>query len=242
MANTTKIPFICIYENYLDNFSLYSPEEVGNMVLALLTYLRTGEEPNFQGNERFLWPWLRQQLDRDRESYAKRCDANRKNGKLGGRPRKEAIADDCEFQEENSEKDDEKTLEETDGFSEEPKKPKNKDKDNKKDNNKDNNKNNNKYRDKNNDNEKDNEKEKDKEGGFYGQEGLAPHAPLPSDSAPVAFEELRDYIQKLGYPIDPVAFWNHYAAKDWMDDNMRIVHWQGAVSKWYRVRILKRRF
>ena len=105
MSSTIKIPFICIYENYLDNFSLYSPEEVGNMVLALLTSLRTGEEPCFPGNERFLWPWLRQQLDRDREAYAKRCDANRKNGKLGGRPRKEAIADDCEFREENSEND-----------------------------------------------------------------------------------------------------------------------------------------
>ena len=236
MANAIKIPFICIYENYLDNFSLYSSEEVGNMVLALLTYLRTGEEPNFQGNERFLWPWLRQQLDRDREAYAKRCDANRKNGKLGGRPRKEAIADDCEFQEENSEKDDEETVEETDGFSEEPKKPKNKDKNKNKNKNKNMNMNMNKNKNKNSDNEKDTESEKENDNGEHAGAGAG--GLLPASSAPVSYTELQDYIIKLGYPIDPVEFWNHHTGNHWTDNGIPIVDWKHAVSQWYRSRIL----
>ena len=218
MSNTIKIPFICIYENYLDNFSLYSSEEVGNMVLALLTYLRTGEEPNFQGNERFLWPWLRQQLDRDRESYAKRCDANRKNGKLGGRPKKE--------QEEPEE------AEETDGFSEEAKKPKNKDKDK----NKNKNKNMNKNKNKNSDNKKDTESEKENDNGEHAGTGVG--GLLPASSAPVSYTELQDYIIKLGYPIDPVEFWNHHTGNHWTDNGIPIVDWKHAVSQWYRSRIL----
>lgn len=72
----------------LETVEELSHEEVGRLFLACLEYGKTGVAPQLPGNERFVFPGIRAQIDRDRNSYTTRCEANRKNGEKGGRPAK----------------------------------------------------------------------------------------------------------------------------------------------------------
>lgn len=109
----TSMPYVCLYASYLQALTPFTDEERGRLVTAMLAYMTLGEDTEFQGPERYLWPQLRSQIDRDREAYIKRCEANRRNGAKGGRPRKN-------------------TSGKTEGFSKKPKKPKEKEKEKKK--------------------------------------------------------------------------------------------------------------
>lgn len=90
---------------------------------AMIAYASTGEIPNFEGNERFIWPTIQAQIDRDIAAYEKRCEKNRVNGAKGGRPRKQTDLNETQ---------------KTERFSEEPKKANDNDNDKDKDIDKDN--------------------------------------------------------------------------------------------------------
>ena len=104
------IPYICLYTSYLTSLAPYTDSQLGRLVRAMLTYRTAGEVPEFQGSERYIWPMLKDQLDRDLESYWQHCEKNRANAAKGGRPKNQSV------------------ILETDGFSEKPKKPKEKEK------------------------------------------------------------------------------------------------------------------
>ena len=53
----------------------------------MLVYSITGEAPQLSGNERFLFPMVKAQIDRDIQKYDKTCQKNALNGKSGGRPK-----------------------------------------------------------------------------------------------------------------------------------------------------------
>ena len=71
--------YFCAYFSYLDSLSLYSDAACGRLFRALLRYSATGQEPKLKGAERFLFPTLRQNIDRDRERYEAKCRQNQKN-------------------------------------------------------------------------------------------------------------------------------------------------------------------
>ena len=100
------MPYVCLYASYLTGLAPYTDSQLGRLVRAMLAYGATGEEPVFDGCERYVWPMLKDQLDRDLESYWQRCEKNRANAAKGGRPKNQSV------------------ILETDGFSEKPKKPK----------------------------------------------------------------------------------------------------------------------
>lgn len=81
--------FVCLYLDYSDTFKPFSDAERGRLTTAMLDYAATGTVPEFTGNERFVWPLLQGQIDRDRKKYYERCERNRRNGEKGGRPKKE---------------------------------------------------------------------------------------------------------------------------------------------------------
>lgn len=56
--------------------------------MACLTYSMTGEVPQLSGNERFVFPSLRGQIDRDKARFAELDRKQAENGRKGGRPRK----------------------------------------------------------------------------------------------------------------------------------------------------------
>lgn len=85
----SQISYICLYLSYLDTLAPYSDEEKGRIVTAMLTYASTGEIPEMNGNERFIWPTIKAQIDRDSTNYNAKCKKNRENGQKGGRPKKQ---------------------------------------------------------------------------------------------------------------------------------------------------------
>ena len=105
------IPYVCLYMSYLQSLSPFTDAERGRLVMAMMNYAATGEVPQFGGNERFIWPSLQNQIDRDIETYQAKCARNRANGSKGGRPSKNQTV-----------------IPETERFLEKPKKPKEKEK------------------------------------------------------------------------------------------------------------------
>lgn len=72
------------YHSYLKSIDPLNDAERGRLFAALLDYSSTGAEPELRGNERFVFPMMRQQIDRDSEKYEAKCEINRLNGSLGG--------------------------------------------------------------------------------------------------------------------------------------------------------------
>lgn len=99
------IPYVCLYTRYLQTLAPFSDAERGRIMTAMLTYSTTGEVPKFEENERFIWPTIQAQIDRDISAYQEKCAKNRANGAKGGRPPKTQT-----------------DMEKTERFSEEPKK------------------------------------------------------------------------------------------------------------------------
>lgn len=67
------------YHSYLKSIDPLNDAERGRLFTALLMYSSTGEVPDLRGNERFIFPTMKEQIDRDRAKYGARCAKNRKN-------------------------------------------------------------------------------------------------------------------------------------------------------------------
>lgn len=80
--------YFCAYHSLIESLKPFTDAECGRILRAALEYSATGETEELRGNERFIWPTIKQQIDRDSSAYNALCDANRENGKKGGRPLK----------------------------------------------------------------------------------------------------------------------------------------------------------
>lgn len=87
----SEIPYVCLYSSYLESVAPFSEAERGRLLTAMLVYAVRGEEVRLPGNERYLWPTIKSQIDRDAAAYRERCEKNRDNGKKGGRPEKRSV-------------------------------------------------------------------------------------------------------------------------------------------------------
>lgn len=83
-----EIPYVCLYSRYLQTLAPFTDAERGRIMTAMLIYSTTGEIPEFEGNERYIWPTIQAQIDRDASAYQEKCAKNRANGAKGGRPPK----------------------------------------------------------------------------------------------------------------------------------------------------------
>ncbi len=74
-----------LYTEYEQAFSALEPEEQGALIMAIFSYVRTGEVAPLSGGAAMAFLFIRGQLDRDREKYdeirEKRAEAGRKGGK-----------------------------------------------------------------------------------------------------------------------------------------------------------------
>ena len=57
----------------------FSDTEKGRLFTAMLIYAEQGIEPEFRGNERFIWPTIKAEIGRQREAYEHQCEVNRVN-------------------------------------------------------------------------------------------------------------------------------------------------------------------
>ena len=64
-----RLTYFKLFFTYLDAIQPLADDERGRLFTALLQYANTGEVPELTGNERFLFPMLKAQLDRDSAAY-----------------------------------------------------------------------------------------------------------------------------------------------------------------------------
>lgn len=79
--------YIPLWDRYKALFEAMEDDEIGRLVRAMQDY-KDGKEPKIVGNERFIWPSVRNDIDSARASYEETCRKQRENGAKGGRPKK----------------------------------------------------------------------------------------------------------------------------------------------------------
>lgn len=80
--------YFCAYYSYHDSMSQLSDAEKGRLFEACLEYSRTGEVPQLSGNERFVFPTFKSQIDRDNRKYQEKCAQNARNATATASERK----------------------------------------------------------------------------------------------------------------------------------------------------------
>jgi hypothetical protein len=67
------VEYFCAYHSYLDALEPLTDAERGRLFVACLKYSKSGEVGHLSGNERFVFPVFRGQIDRDNAKYARKC-------------------------------------------------------------------------------------------------------------------------------------------------------------------------
>ena len=80
--------YVKLWLSYEDYFREYDDESIGTIVRAMLAYRKNGEQPQFEGPERFIWPAIQRDIDESIKAQEAASNAYRENGKKGGRPPK----------------------------------------------------------------------------------------------------------------------------------------------------------
>ena len=79
------LSFIKVYFDFEERTEMLNEVEQGRLLLTMLRYAQGKTLPELKGNERFLFPVFKADLDRDAASYSAKVI----NGTKGGRPRQE---------------------------------------------------------------------------------------------------------------------------------------------------------
>lgn len=58
-----------VYHDWIPAFEALSPAELGRLTMCALKYSAHGEEPELSGSERYTWPLIKSQIDRDKARY-----------------------------------------------------------------------------------------------------------------------------------------------------------------------------
>lgn len=81
--------YFCAYHSYLKSMRNLSEAECGRLFRALLMYSAGDKSINLQGREAVAFDFMAEQIDRDSEAYAEKCQIRREAGQKGGRPKKQ---------------------------------------------------------------------------------------------------------------------------------------------------------
>lgn len=79
--------YVKLWISYEAYFEPLSAAEVGRLALAMMKYKSQGVEPVLSGNERFVWPAIKRDIDAQIEAQESVAGRNRINGASGGRPK-----------------------------------------------------------------------------------------------------------------------------------------------------------
>lgn len=80
--------YLKVFTDFADAMEELGDAERGRLFTAMLKYSETGAAPDFRGNERFIWPVAKLQIDRMAAECEGRAKTSRENGSKGGRPKK----------------------------------------------------------------------------------------------------------------------------------------------------------
>lgn len=71
--------YVKIFVDFRKSLDMLSDAEKGRLFSAMLEYAESGTEPDLKGNERFIWPTAKMNIDKTAESYERVSKANREN-------------------------------------------------------------------------------------------------------------------------------------------------------------------
>ena len=120
------LTFLKLYADMEPLFEPFADEEKGRLFSALMAYVFRGEDTDFEGNERFLWPVLRRHADACAENSRKMAENGAhggkvKAGKANGSKKKQTEANDSQKEKEKEkEKEEEQEKEEEEEKEKEP--------------------------------------------------------------------------------------------------------------------------
>ena len=84
--------FRLFFDQYIPLVEGLTDAERGKLLWGMMRYARDGSEPDFKSNERYIWPFVREDIDRDKLAYVRKCAANAENGRKGGLKKQENLA------------------------------------------------------------------------------------------------------------------------------------------------------
>ena len=70
--------YLKVFVDFADKIELLGDAERGRLFTAMLKYASSGVEPDLRGNERFIWPTAKSEIDRQAESYKSICETNKR--------------------------------------------------------------------------------------------------------------------------------------------------------------------
>ncbi len=77
-----EMVYLRLWFSYKESFDLLDDAELGRLIRGCIEYASRSVEPKFEGNERFIWTSLiRNQIDKDIQTYKNRGDAGTQNVK-----------------------------------------------------------------------------------------------------------------------------------------------------------------
>lgn len=86
--------YLKVFTDFVEVIETLGEAERGRLFTAMLKYAGQGIEPDFRGNERFVWPIAKQNIDRTVEEDNQKTQVRREAGKKGAAKRWQAIAND----------------------------------------------------------------------------------------------------------------------------------------------------
>ena len=78
------------YINWINYIELLEPNEIKDLISIICDYVKNLKEPkktNLSDRLLMTWMFIKNQLDKDKAKYDKRCETSKINGKKGGRPK-----------------------------------------------------------------------------------------------------------------------------------------------------------
>ena len=80
--------YVKLWVSYEAYFEPLGDAEVGRLTRAMIEYKSSGAAPKFSGNERFVWPAIKRDIDNAIAAQQELSQTRADSGKLGGRPKK----------------------------------------------------------------------------------------------------------------------------------------------------------
>ncbi len=79
MVNKDGKRYVPIWMSYESYFEPLSDAEVGRLIRAMMEYESSGATPELKGNERYIWPAIRRDMDASAAKQGGRSETNRQN-------------------------------------------------------------------------------------------------------------------------------------------------------------------
>ena len=86
--------YLKVFTDFAEVIETLGEAERGRLFTAMLKYAGQGAEPDLRGNERFVWPIAKQNIDRTVAEHEKTVAAKREAGLKGAQRRWQTMADD----------------------------------------------------------------------------------------------------------------------------------------------------